>query len=69
MATPRTSPPKPLRRSESAQDRQGLTRANPERGGGVIAAAIKIVREVESRREMTRLEREARWACEWWPPD
>jgi hypothetical protein len=69
MATARASLPKPPGRSKPAQDRRGLPRADPERGGGAIAAAIEIVRAVESRREMTRLEREARWACEWWPPD
>jgi hypothetical protein len=53
----------------TAQDWQDLTRVESERCRGVIEAAVEVVREVESRREMTPLEREARWACEWWPPD
>jgi hypothetical protein len=69
MATARASRPEPLKRSEPAQGRQDPNRVEPERRTGVIAAAVEIVRAVESRREMTRLERETRWACEWWPPD
>jgi hypothetical protein len=69
MATARASPPEPPRRAEPAEGWQGLTRVGLERRTGVIAAAVEIVRGVGSRRELTRLEREARWACEWWPPD
>jgi hypothetical protein len=69
MATAQASPPEPLGQPAPARGRQDPTRAEPERRTGVIAAAVEIVRAVESRREVTRLEREARWACEWWPPD
>jgi hypothetical protein len=69
MATAQASPPAPPRQSVPAQGWQDPPRVEPERCEGVIAAAVEIVRGVGSRREMTRLEREARWACEWWPPD
>jgi hypothetical protein len=69
MATAQASPPEPPRQPAPAQGRQDPNRVGSERRTDVIAAAVEVVREVETRREMTRLEREARWACEWWPPD
>lgn len=41
-------------------------------GSGAVDAAEGAARDVSARNAMSaaeRLEREARWACEWWPPD
>jgi hypothetical protein len=69
MAATLASPPETPRQSEPLPNWQGPAHRDPKLLRGTIAAAVRPLRGVEPRREMTLLEREARWACEWWPPD
>src|SRR6266536_484265 len=69
MAAVLASPRKTPRQSDPRPDWQGLARQGPPLLSGNMAAVATVLHEGESRREMTPREREARWACEWWPPD
>jgi hypothetical protein len=63
------SPYEPPRRSDPVHAGRDPVRQGLEPRWSAIAAATEVVRAVEAGRELTRLEREARWASEWWPPD
>jgi hypothetical protein len=45
------------------------SRRGREASWSAIVAPIGTVHGAGASRELSQLEREPRWACEWWPPD
>lgn len=69
MATTLAPSPQAPTPPEFASEDGHPRRRGREPSWSAITAPIGTVHGVGVSRELTQLEREARWACEWWPPD